>query len=45
MTKFVALNPKTYSFLIDDNNGNKKVRGTKVCVIKRKHKFKGYKNV
>ena len=32
MTKFAALRPKTYSYLIDDGGRNKK------CVIKRRLK-------
>ena len=34
MTKFLELRPKTYSYLIDDGSKNKKVKGTKKCVIK-----------
>ena len=34
MTKFLKLRPKTYSYLIDDGSKNKKVKGTKKCVIK-----------
>ena len=29
MTEFVALRPNTYSYLIDDDNGVKKAKGTK----------------
>ena len=29
VTKFVALRPKTYSYLIDDRNSNKKAKATK----------------
>ena len=29
MTELVALKPKTYSYLIDDGNGDKKANGTK----------------
>ena len=29
MTEFVALIPKTYSYLMDDCNSNKKAKGTK----------------
>ena len=39
MTKFVGLRAKTYSYLIDDSNEDKKAKGTKNCVIKRKLKF------
>ena len=35
-TKFVGLKAKTYSYLIDDSNGDKKAKGAKKCVIKRK---------
>ena len=31
MTKFAALRPKTYSYLIDDDNSDKKAKGTKKC--------------
>ena len=44
MTKFVGLRPKTYSYLMDDGNSDKKPKGTKKCVIKRMLKFNGYKN-
>ena len=44
MTKFVELRAKTYSYLMDDSSEDKKAKGTKKCVIKRKHKFENYKN-
>ena len=44
MTKFVGLRAKTYFYLRDDGSENKKAKGTKMCVIKRKFKFKNYKN-
>ena len=44
MTKFVGLRAKTYSYLISDGNEDKKAKGTKTCVIKRKPKFENYKN-
>ena len=44
MTKFVGLIAKSYSYLIDDDNEDKKAKGTKRCVIKRKLKFENYKN-
>ena len=34
-----ALRPKTYSNLIDDNDENKSVKGSKECIIKGKLKF------
>ena len=39
MTKFVVLRPKTYSYLMDDGNSNKKAKRTKKCAIKRILKF------
>ena len=44
MAKFVWLKAKTYSYLIDDGSEDKKAKGTKKCVIKRKHKLEIYKN-
>ena len=44
MTEFVAVRPKTYSYLMDDGNVTKKAKGTKKCVIKRVLKFNDYKN-
>ena len=44
MTEFVALRPKTYSYLMEDSNSNKKAKGTKKFVIKRILKFNDYKN-
>ena len=44
MTEFVALRPKTYSYLMDDGNSDKRAKGTKKCVIKRRIKFNDYKN-
>ena len=36
MTEFVALRPKTYSHLMDDDSESKKAKGTKKSVIKKK---------
>ena len=36
MKKFVGLRAKTYSYLIDNGSEDKKVKGTKKCVRKRK---------
>ena len=44
MTEFVALRPKTYSYLTDDCEEDKKAKGTKKCVIKRRLKFSDYKD-
>ena len=43
MTKFSVLRAKTFSYLIDDGSEDKKAKGTKICVIKRKLKFESYK--
>ena len=39
MKKFAAFRPKTYSYLMDDGNSDKKAKGTKKCVTKRRLKF------
>ena len=44
MKEFVGLGVKTYNYLADDNNENKKAKGTKKCIIKRKLKFEDYKS-
>ena len=44
MTEFVALRPKTYSYLTDDCEEDKKAKGTKKCVIKKELKFDNYKD-
>ena len=44
MTEFVALRPKTYSYLRDDCKEDKKAKGTKKCVVKRILKFSDYKD-
>ena len=31
MTEFVALRPKTNSYLMDDSNSDNKAKGTKIC--------------
>ena len=43
ITEFITLRPKTYSFLTDDGNEDKKAKGTKKCIIKKKIKFNDYK--
>ena len=42
--EFVGLRTKTYSYLKDNNDENKKAESTKRCVIKRNLKFQDYKN-
>ena len=44
MTKFAALRPKIYSYLMDDGNRVKKAKGTKKCVIKKILQFNYYKD-
>ena len=44
MNEFVGLTSKTYSYLKDNNDDDKKAKRTKKYVIKRKLKFQGYKN-
>ena len=36
MAEFAALRLKTYSYLTDDSDENKKAKGRRKCVIKRK---------
>ena len=44
MKEFVALRPKTYSYLMDDESEGKKAKETKKCVIKKILKFNNYKD-
>ena len=44
MKKFALLRAKTRSYLTDNNDTDKKVKGTKICAIKRKLKFQDYKS-
>ena len=44
MTEFGTLRPKTHSYLTDDCEEDKKAKGTKKCVIKRRLKFSDYKD-
>ena len=43
MKEFIGLKAKTYSYLKDNNDEDKKPKGTKKCVIKRKLKFQDHK--
>ena len=45
MTEFVTLRPKTYSYLTGDCKEDKKAKGIKKCVIKRRLKFSDYKKI
>ena len=42
INEFVALRPKAYLYLTDDDKNVKKAKGTKNCVIKRILKFDDY---
>ena len=44
MKEFAALRAKTYSYLTENSGENKKAKGTKEYVIKRKLKFEDCKN-
>ena len=44
MVEFTALRPKTYSYLTDDNDENRKSKSTKTSVVKRKLKFENFKH-
>ena len=44
MMEIAALRQKTYNYLTDDNNENKKVKSTSKCTINRKLKFEDYKH-
>ena len=43
MKKVVGFRAKTYSYLKDYNDEDKKTKGNEKCVIKRKLKLKDYK--
>ena len=43
ITEFVALRPKTYSYMTDEFLEMKKAKGTEKCVIKKMLKFEDYK--
>ena len=43
--EFIALRPKTYSYLTDNDKIDKKAKGTKKCVIKKMIKFDNYKKM
>ena len=45
MKELVGLRAKTYSYLKDNNDEDKKAKATKKCVIKTKLKFQDYKIV
>ena len=43
ITEFIALRPKTYSYLTDNYKIDKKAKGTKKCIIKNMIKLDDYK--
>ena len=43
MEEFIRLRPKMYSYLTDDYIEEKKAKGTKKSIIKRRVKFEGYR--
>ena len=44
MKEICALWAKTYTYLMDDDSENKKAKGTKKCLIKRRFMFENYKD-
>ena len=44
MKEFVGFRAKTCSCLKDNNDKDKKAKGTKMCIIKRKLLYEDYKN-
>ena len=44
MKEFVALRPKTYSYLMNDDSEYEKAKRTKKCAVKREATFNDYKN-
>ena len=44
MKEIVGLGAKTYSYLKNNNDEDKKAKGTKMCIIKIKLKFQDNKN-
>ena len=45
MTELVGLRTKSYSYLIDYGSGDKKAKGARKGIIKRRFKFEDFKNV
>ena len=44
MKEFCVLRSKTYAYLTDNDSENKKAKGTKKCIIKRRTMFENYKD-
>ena len=45
MKQFLGLRAKTYSYLKDNNDEDKKVKGTRKCVIKKPLNLEIIKNI
>ena len=41
--KFVGLRLKACSYIIDDDSGDRKAKGTKECIIEQRLRFEDYK--
>ena len=44
MKEFCTLIAKIYTYLMDDDSDNKKAKGVKRCIVKRRLIFKNYKD-
>ena len=44
MKEFVVLRAKTYNYLKENNDEDKKLKGKKKCTIKRKREFPDYQS-
>ena len=44
MKEFCAVRAKTYTYLMDDDSENKKAKGVKRCIVKRRLMFENYKD-
>ena len=44
MKELVGLRAKTYTYLKENNNEDRKAKGIKKCIIKSKFKFRDYEN-
>ena len=44
MKEFCALRAKTYTYLMEDDSENKKAKGVKSCIVKRRLTFENYKD-
>ena len=44
MKEFCTLRARTYTYLMDDDSENKKAKGVKRCIVKRRLMFENYKD-